>query len=186
MHEDKWFNLYLAMRSEHFEALKQHAEHFGHYLTLVMAVLTVTGAAVFELHQSAVCPLVVGAVASIGFVTNIGLCIVAIFVCSRYYEAFLEAVSVMAKLEASLHLEARPSGAGNSGGTSVPFANDADLFPDRYRRDRALHKSEASFVKAARWKGVNLLVIVTMCLLALANLVVWAGAILAISGRWSL
>jgi hypothetical protein len=182
MDEDKWFNLYLAMRSEHFEALKEHRAHFSHYLTLVMAVLTVTGAAVFELHRSAVCPLVVGAVASIGFLTNIILCIVASLVCNRYYEAFLEAVTVMAKLEAWLHLEARPSPAGNSGGTSVPFPNDADLFPDRYRRDRALHKSEASFVKAARWKGANRLVMLTMGLLAFANLFVWAGAIVLISG----
>ena len=180
MDNNEWFSLYLAMRSEHFEALKQHGEHFSHYLTLVMAVLTVTGAAVFELHRSAVCPLVVGAVASIGFATNVGLCIVAIFVCNRYYEAFLEAVTVMAKLEASLHLETRPSAA--QGGTAlVPFRNDADLFPDRYRRDRALHKSEASFVKAARWKGANLLVMLTMGLLALANLLVWALAIVVIT-----
>ena len=182
MDEDKRFNLYLAIRSEHVEFLKEHTEHFSHYLTLVMAVLTVTGAAVFQLDQSEVCPLAVGAVASIGFVTNIGLCYVAIKVCSRYYQAFLEAVSVMAKLEASLHLEARPTpGAENSGGASVPFPSDVDLFPDRYRRDRALYKSEASFVKAATCKGVNRLVIVTMCLLALANLLVWALAIVVIS-----
>jgi len=179
MHEEKWFNLYLAIRSEHVEFLKQHAEHFSHYLTLVMAVLTVTGAGVFQLYQSGVCPLVVGAVASIGFPINILLCIVASRVCNRYYEAFLEAVTVMAKLEAFLDLEVLPS--WNTVGAPVNFPGDADLFPARYRRDRALHKSEASFVKAARRKGVNRLVIVTMCLLAFANLALWAGAMLVIS-----
>ena len=181
MDEDKWFNLYLAMRSEQAEDLKQHAEHFSHYLTLVMAVLTVTGAAVFQLHQSRVSALAVGAVASIGFLTNIGLCIVAILVCSRYYHAFLEAVTVMAKLEALLELETLPSQVERPGVASVPFPNDVDLFPGRYRKDRDLHRTEASFVKAAMCKGVNRLVIVTMCLLAFANLVVWAGAIVVIT-----
>jgi len=184
MDEDKWFNLYLAMRSEHFEALKQHAEHFGHYLTLVMAVLTVTGAAVFQLHQSRACPLAVGGVALIGSVLNIGLCYVAIKVCSRYYQAFLEAVSVMAKLEAFLDLEVLPS--WNSVGAPVNFPGDADLFPARYRRDRALHRTEARFVKAAMCRGVNRLVMVTMGLLAFANLFVCVGAIAVISGRWTL
>ena len=181
MDEEKRFNLYLAIRSEHVEFLKQHAEHFSHYLTLVMAVLTVTLAGVFQLHQSMVCPLVVGAVASIGFPTNIVLCIVASLVCNRYYEAFLEAVTVMAKLEALLEVEIIPSRAERPGGPWVCFPNDVGLFPSRYGKDRDLRKTEASFVKAARWKGVNLLVIVTMCLLAFANLVVWAGAILVIS-----
>jgi hypothetical protein len=181
MDDDKRFELYLAIRSELVEWLKQHCEHFSHYLTLVMAVLTVTLAGVFQLHQSMVCPLVVGAVASVGFLTNIGLCIVAILVCSRYYQAFLEAVTVIAKLEALLEVEPIPSRAECPGGASVYFPNDVGLFPSRYRKDRDLHKTEASFVKAAMRKGVNLLVIVTMSLLAFANLVLWVGAIVLVN-----
>jgi hypothetical protein len=186
MDEDKWFRLYLAMRSEHFEALKQHGEHFSHYLTLVMAVLTVTGAAVFQLHEARVCPVAVGGVALTGSVINIALCYVAIKVCNRYYEAFLEAVTVMAKLESSLHLEARPLGAGSSTDASGPFPKDVDLFPGRYRKARARYSTEARFVRAATCKGVNLLVMLTMGLLALANLVVCLGAVAVINGRWSI
>jgi hypothetical protein len=181
MDDDRRFELYLAIRSEHVEWLKQHCEHFSHYVTLVMAVLTVTLAGVFQLHQSIVCPLVVGSVASIGFLTNIGLCIVAILVCSRYYQAFLEAVTVMAKLEASLELETRPSGAGRPRGASVYFPDDVGLFPSRYGKNRDPHKTEASFVRAAMLKGVNLLVIVTMSLLAFANLVLWVGTIVLVN-----
>ena len=166
MDDDKRFELYLGIRSERIEFLKQHCEHFSHYLTLVMAVLTVTLAGVFTLHQSGVLPLVVGAVASIGFLSNIGLCVVAILVCRRYYQAFLEAVTVMAKLEALLDVETIPSRGERPGGASVYFPDDAGLFPSRYRKDRDVHKTEASFVKAALWNGVNLLIVVTMSLLA--------------------
>jgi len=185
MDEDKRFNLYLAIRSEHVEFLKQHAEHFSHYLTLVMAVLTVTGAAVFQLHESRVSPLAVGTVAVVGSLINIGLCYVAVKVCSRYYEAFLEAVTVMAKLEEFLHLGLVPPGAERSEGAAFNLGEDGDVFPARYRRDRARHRTEAGFVKTAKYKGVNLLVMATMGLLTVANLFVYSGAVAVISGRWA-
>jgi len=177
MNNDHRFKLYLAMRSEHVEWITRQSEHFSHYLTLVVAILGLTTAAVYHLYESKECDLVVVAVASVGFGANIALCCVARRACDRFYRRFLEAITVMAKLEASLELEKRPSdGAG-------PFEDDKHWFPERFWRDRRCHKTGESFVKARMTKGVNSRVRAAMTVLAILNILLFVGAIVVVYTR---
>ena len=163
MKNENLFELYLAMRSEHVEWISRHSHHFSHYLTLVVAVLAVTlGASYHFLETEGGRTAVI--VAILGFGANVGLCCVAKRACDRYYRQFLESVTVMAKLEASLELEKRPSGAAD------PFEDDKYWFPVRFREDRR-HKTAESFVKAGMNKGVNRTVMETMGILAIVNFV---------------
>jgi len=164
MKNEKLLRLYLAMRSEHVEWISRHSQHFSHYLTLVVAVLGATlGASYYFLGTDGGEVTII--VAFLGFGANIGLCYVAIRACDRFYRRFLESVTVMAKLEASLELDKRPSVPED------PFADDQHWFPQRFYDDRDCHKKGESFVKAGMNKGVNRTVRATMGILAILNFV---------------
>ena len=163
MKNESLLKLYLAMRSEHVEWISRHSEHFCHYLTLVVAILGVTGAAMYKLYEPDAGGTVVGLVGLLGFGANIGLCWVATRACDRFYRRFLESVTVMAKLEASLELDKRPSVRED------PFGDDQHWFPQRFYDDRDCHKKGECFVKARMNKGVNWTVRATMGILAILN-----------------
>lgn len=178
------FQLYLAMRSEHVEWVTRHSENFSHYLTLVVAILGVTAAAVYQLYESDAGGTVAGMVGFVGFAANIGLCFVAILGCNRLYRRYIEAVTVMAKLEASLALNVRRPHCAEQRGEIRPFANDACLLPGRWGGDPEGYGTAKSFVKAMTKKGVNMLVWVTMGLLILVNSCGLVGSLLLLRG-WS-
>jgi len=181
MNKDYLFKLYLAMRSEHVEWISRQSEHFSHYLTLVVAILGLTTAAVYHLYESKESGLVVVAAALLGFGVNVGLCYVAIRACDRFYKRFLEAITVMAKLEASLDLDVLPSGSADEKAKQGPFANDEGrLFPARYEQHRKCHDKEATFVQALKGKGVNLWVRVTMGMLGIANILLLSYTIVLV------
>lgn len=173
MKNENLFKLYLAMRSEHVEWISRQSEHFSHYLTLVVAILGLTTAAVYHLYDSEKCGLAVGA-ALLGFGANVGLCRAATSACDRFYRRFLESVTVMAKLEASLELDKRVPRAGH------PFEDDQHWLPQRFYEDRDCHKTGESFVKARMREGVNCTVRAAMTLLAILNILMLVGAILVV------
>ena len=164
MENENLMELYLAMRSEHVEWISRHSHHFSHYLTLVVAVLAATLGASYHFRETWQ-GLAAVFVAILGFGANVGLCCVAKRACDRYYQQFLESVTVMAKLEASLELEKRPSGAAD------PFKDDKYWFPERFRSARRCHKTGESFVEARMNKGVNRTVRATMEILVILNFV---------------
>jgi hypothetical protein len=183
--EDYLFKWYLATRSEEIQWMNRHSLHFRHYVTMVTAILAATLGAIYQFKENAV---FVVAAASLGFVVNIVLCIVAVCTCDRAYGRFLEAVTIAAKLEGFLGLDGarlctrapaaqEDAGVGDQGNPS-PFPGDAYVLPERWIRDRDEHRTAAKFIEAKTHRGVNLLVWITMGVLALLNFGLWVGAVL--------
>jgi len=164
MKNENLLKLYLAMRSEHVEWISRHSQHFSYYLTLVVAVFATTLGASYRVLETCGGNAAV-IVAFMGFAANVGLCRVAKLACDRFYRRFLESVTVMAKLEASLELERRPLGPGD------PFEDDQHWLPLRFYDDRYCHKTGESFVKAQMNKGLNRTVGATIWILAILNYV---------------
>lgn len=176
MDENKAFEFYKLVRSEQISWLNLHREYAQHYSTFIAAVFAVTLGVIYQFKDNPWISLA----AAIGPVINILLCVNADRVCDRFYQRFLEGITIQAKLEALLDFTSSRSGMGASSESSMPFPQDRYLLPERWLESRQ-YATAAQFVEANMDAGSNRLVRRIFRLLLVANIGL-AVAIVIISG----
>ena len=180
MDNQRAFELYTLFRQENTTWLSSHREHSQQFLTLIAAILGVSIAAVVQL--STIPNLIINnawmlGLVSVGPFINVLLCINAIRMCDRAYQAYLECISIQAKLERKIGLIGKRSTSAKD--TILEFPDDNNIVPERWIRTRDFRTSK-EFVERYMNRGANLLVRITFGILALTN-----GALfLVLSGLW--
>jgi len=150
--------------------LELHQKHCTQFLTLIAAVLAASLAAA---HYFPGQTLVLAAVC-LGPAVNIVLSLTAIKLCDRCYLAFLEDVTISAKLEREFGLGQRPAG------NREYWSKDELFIPGRWHTDRKQHRTSEDFVRANQKRGANSYVQMTFWILLIANALVLAGLINAL------
>ncbi len=174
------FELYAIFRQENSSWLAAHREHSQQYLTLIAAILGVSIAAISQFEKWN--PLLIFII-MIGPLFNWRLCKVAITMCNRSYQAYLEGLSIQSKLEQTI---------GLTGPRTLPLENqiaqfpqDAYYLPQRWLETRHFATAK-NFVEESMGKGANQVIRQTFEILGLLNfsvaLGIFAYAILKILG----
>lgn len=179
MDQNKLFEFYLALRPEQVAWMTRHEQHLRHYMMLVTAILAAILGALYQFRDDVLFSL---AAASLGFGVNILLCCLALSACNRFYQRFLEAVTIQAKLEHFLGLDGPRPNTADHGCSSAPFPEDAHLLPERWLESRD-QETAAEFVKDNMSKGSNRVARLTMGILATMNALLVVGVILLSWGR---
>ncbi len=169
MDNQKEFGLYTLFRQENATWLSSHREHSQQFLTLIAAILGVSIAAVVQLSTT---PNLVSnntwmlGLISVGPFINVLLCINAVKMCDRAYQAYLECISIQAKLERKIGLLGKRSTSAKD--KVLEFPDDRNIIPERWIQTRDFRTSK-EFVEKYMNKGSNLLVRITFGILALTN-----------------
>ena len=169
MDDQTALKLYTLFRQENATWLSSHREHSQQFLTLIAAILGVSIAAVVQLNT--ISDWVSNNTWSLGLISigpfvNILLCINAIRMCDRAYQAYLECVSIQAKLEKRIGLiDERLT---LTKGKILEFPDDKNIIPGRWIQTRNFRTAK-EFVDKNMNKGSNLLVRITFVILALTN-----------------
>ena len=180
MDHQRAFELYRLFRQENATWLSSHREHSQQFLTLVSAILGVSIAALVQLSTM---PNLISdniwmlGLISLGPFVNVLLCINAIRMCDRAYQAYLECISIQAKLERKIGLIGKRSTSAKDG--VLEFPDDKNFIPDRWIQTRDFRTSK-EFVGRYMNKGANLSVRITFGILALTNGVLF----LVLSALW--
>ena len=174
MDENQTLELYKIVKGDHVSWLNLHREHAEHYLTFIAAVFAVTLGGVYQFKDNPWLSLAI----VIGPVVNVLLCANAAQICDRFYQQFLEAITIEAKLEALLGFtNPRPSVPSKS---PMPFSQDQYILPERWLKSRQPYATAAEFVEANMDSGANRLVRRVFRVLLVAN-IGFAVAIVVIS-----
>ena len=169
MDNQRAFELYTLFRQENTTWLSSHREHSQQFLTLIAAILGVSIAAFVQLSTTPDLvnnnPWVLGLI-SVGPLVNILLCINAIRMCDRSYQAYLECISIQAKLERKIGLIGKRSTSAKD--KVFEFPEDENIVPERWIQTRDFRTSK-EFVERYMNRGANLLVRITFGILAVTN-----------------
>lgn len=164
MHDSSLFlQVYQLFRTEGHKSVELHAQHFRQFVTLLLAILTLTLAGVGYLEETGIPP---GVILLAGGLLGTTLAICGRLMCDRFYEGMLEAVTVSAKFESLLQIEDRPQS------PSSPFPDDKGLLPARWLRNRAKYASSEEFIRVSMGRGSNRVARWTFLAFALINIAV--------------
>lgn len=161
--------LYVLFRQENSLWLANHREHSQQYFTLVAAILAASIAAASQLGQEPLFLALIG----LGPLFNWGLCQIAITMCNRSYQAYLEGISIQAKLEQVIGLT-EPRNPPTTNQPRFHFAGDEYFLPERWLRARHFATSE-DFVQDGIEKGANQIIKTTFLILGTINFIIAIG-----------
>lgn len=162
MDESRAFEIYKIIRGEEAIWLNLHRQYSGQYFTLIAAVFGASLAAIYYFKGE---PWLLAVL--IAPMLNILLCCTAIRMCDRFYQRFLEGITIQAKLEPLVGLiEPRPE-AGEASEDS-PFPQDKYILPERWLDSRQQPRA-FDFVKENMGVGANRVVRWSFRLLIAAN-----------------
>lgn len=164
MDKNTALELYTFFRQENSLWLGSHREHSQQYFTLVIAIL---GASIAATSQFVSLPPLLMGIVIIGSLINLFLCKIAITMCDRSYQAYLECISIQSKLEPIIGLtETRKQST-----TDQPFpqfSKDEYFLPERWLKSRHFATAEL-FVKQGLDLGANKIIRQTFRALAITN-----------------
>ncbi len=171
--------LYINFQQETHGWLNLHRQHFTQFVTIILAFLTAFLGIFYHFQsQSQITCLLKLALASL-FSFNVMLSIVGIKVCDRFYQRFLESITIANKLYLLLK-----NGIGDIDlkikNNEDIYKNDSHLFPNRwinatknYEKTDKLNsknrKEQKGFVEDHMWKGSNRYIRITFIILGIIN-----------------
>lgn len=170
-------------RTEGLENFKLHRATVQHYLAFSAALLVAT---LLGLREPLAGNQLAGTIAFLP-VLNVLVCFRAIRMCDRYYQAAIERITIVAKLEHYLGLDQKLIRPDEKGVEPTPFAEDRFLLPDRWLANRDKHRSSKAFLKEHMKTGANAVARRTFYLVVGINSVLLVIALyavtLAVSGQ---
>ena len=162
--------LYTLFRQENSLWLGSHREHSQQYFTLVIAILGASIAAVSQFNSFH--PLLITIIIA-GPLINIQLCRIAITMCDRSYQVYLECISIQSKLEPIIGLtETRDLSPKDD--PILQFSKDEHFLPERWLKSRHFASAE-TFVKQGMNLGANKVIRQTFKVLIFMNGMVAIG-----------
>ena len=173
MDKKEAFDFYTLIRGQEIAWLNLHRQYSQQYLTLISAIFAISLGAFYQFKNY---PLLVIAII-LGPLLNILLCITAIKMCNRFYQRFLEGVTIQAKIEPLLGLD-NQRGKNQKDPVIHPFPNDRYYLPDRWLKSQK-QKSSLDFVNEHMKSGSNKYVQLSFRILLVANIVLCIGFIIS-------
>ncbi len=155
-------HLYGIFRTNLIASINLHRQHSEHYLAFIVIVFSSTIAALSNFET-------IGNFLAIGPTVNFFLCILATQMCNRFYESFLEEISIAAKIEDQIELFKRTY-INKDNESNYSFANDKSILPTRWLEDRNKYKSSETFVNDFKNRGSNGIICKIFKVLGIANL----------------
>ena len=164
MDESKALEIYKMIKGEETMWLNLHRQYSQQYFTLIAAIFATSLLATYHFRGEPWLTLIV----LIAPIVNILLSVTAIRMCNRFYQRFLEGITIQAKLEPLIGLTGpRPDEIE----ASRSFPEDKHILPERWLTGRKQGKA-ADFVQQKMGGGSNRLVQASFYLLLVANVAV--------------
>jgi hypothetical protein len=160
--------LYALFRQENALWLQNHREHSQQYFTLIIAILAASITGVSQIQEP---PFLI--VMMYGPLFNLFLCRIGITLCNRSYQAYLEGLSVQAKLEPIIGLT-EPRTLPEATEPLPQFSKDEYYLPERWLKSRHFATAER-FVEEGKKKGANRIIQETFGILSFINISVVLG-----------
>lgn len=153
-------DLYSTYKTKLVASINLHRQHAQHYLAFIAAILVATIAGTIKINELGGYAILLVA----GPILNILLCILAVKMCDRFYEGFLEDVTVTAKLEHEIGLSTE----SNIKDGHV-FPQDSIFVPERWLTDMKPYASSTDFINTKMKSGSNRINRITFLLLGITN-----------------
>ena len=171
--------LYTLYRQENAAWLSAHREHAQQYFTLVVAILaaSIAGISAFPTLQ----PIPIMAIV-LGLIFNVFLCRIATTMYNRSYQAYLEGITIQAKLEEIIGLTG-PRTPSTTTQLLPQFSKDEYFLPERWLKSRHFATAE-KFVEDGMQKGSNRIIRQTFWILGSINLVVAIAIAVEVLKLW--
>ena len=164
------FDFYKQVKEQEISWLNLHYQYSQQYLKLIAAILAISIGAIYQFKNE---PLIIFTVIT-GPSLNVLLCITAIKMCNRFYQRFLEGVSIQAKIEPLLGLNnSRYKNKQDNyieNNKKSPFPDDIYYLPERWIESRK-HNTSLEFIKENMKSGANKYVQLSFILLLFVNIV---------------
>ena len=177
MEKNEIITLYISFKDDSKGWLNLHRQHFTQFVTIILAVLAVSIGAFYQFRNEGWLLLLI----SFGFFFNAWISCVAIKVCDRFYQRFLEHETIADKLYFLLDkvYKIDPQIKAN---VNI-FQGDSHLFPKRWLDSIKNYKTKTSdkFVKDKMKEGSNRFIRCTFKTLAIANIVIAIISLLSLS-----
>lgn len=165
MDDLKALEIYKITKSEEATMLNLHRQYSHQYFTLVAVIFGVTLGVIYQFKGNLWLMLALFAP-----FLNILICTSAIRTCNRFYQRFLEGITILIKLEPFIGLTSpRPNKTKES--ESLPFPEDKKFLPERWLDSRKQAKA-TEFVEENMKSGSNRLVRISFYVLIFANVVI--------------
>lgn len=172
--------LYTLFRQENPAWLSAHREHAQQYFALVVAILAASIAAISAFPTLKFLPMLA---IVMGLLFNVLLCRIAMTICNRSYQAYLEGISIQAKLEVIIGLT-DPRTPSTTTERLLHYPKDEYYLPERWIKSRHFATAE-KFVADGMKKGSNRIIQQTFLVLALINLAVAIAIAVETLKLWS-
>jgi hypothetical protein len=172
--------LYTLFRQENAAWLSAHREHAQQYFTLVVAIFAASIAAISAFPKLE--PLPITAIV-MGLLFNVLLCRIAMTMCNRSYQEYLEGISIQAKLEAIIGLTG-PRTPSTTAELLSQYSKDEYYLPERWLKSRHFATAE-KFVADGMQKGSNRIIQQTFVVLGSINFVVAIAIAVETFKLWS-
>ena len=168
MEKEIAFDFYKQIKDQEISWLNLHRQYSQQYLTLISAILAISIGAIYQFKNEPFIILVV----IIGPLLNIIFCITAIEMCNRFYNRFLEGISIQAKIEPLLSIyNLRDKNKGDD--DNFPFPDDIYYLPARWVESR-IEDNSLDFIEKNMKSGANQYVQFSFWLLLFVNIVLIA------------
>lgn len=175
MERKETFEFYKLIRSEEISWLNLHQQYTQQYLKLISAILAISLGALYQFRTIPFLLIVV----IVGPSLNIFLCITAIKMCNRFYQRFLECITIQAKIEPLIGIIYKRKKKKNNT-PNFFFPKDEYYFPERWLESRKNHNSSLDFIKNQMRSGSNKYVQLSFRLLLGANILLIIAIIISI------
>ena len=157
--------LYLNFKDDWKGWLDLHHKHFAQFVALILAVLAATLAATYRFLNN---PGLLLSIA-IGPFINVGLSVIGIKLCNRFYQRFLEHEAISNNF---FRLFRKVS--EEQGKKPLAFPESDKLFPKRWLHAQKESNSIETFVRSQKYRGSNRWIVVSFIVLLLLNILVIA------------
>ena len=152
MEEKDALEIYKIRISEQAAWLNLHRQTSQQYFALISVIFAALLAAFFKYSDKLISDLTL-----IGFLLNILLGVSGMRMCFRYYQRFLEEITIMAKIEPLIGII--NTRVKNSDNTISVFPKDKSYIPDRWVKSReGINKSEEFVKKHKKPDRINMFI----------------------------
>ncbi len=169
---NNYLELYKLAKTDEVEHLKLHRQYAQQYFVRIIALIGISIGFYFQFaddkSRDFLLLILIGT-----SISNIALAFIGILQCFRFYVRFLESITIQIKLEDKLGFSA------SKDHQFTTFKQDNSYFPGRWEdgREKYRNRKAQDFVNKKKWRGANLLVLLTFSILILMNAVIGVTSI---------
>ena len=163
MNDNTAFELYKLARQDQINFLNLHRQYSQQYFVLITTLFGISLGVLYHFRDN---PWIMIALI-FGPILGVLLSINAIKACDRFYQRFLENITIQAKLEPIIDVK-KVRTILSKEDNIMAFTEDDYLIPERWIKARSCPTSK-EFVKTHKRRGVNKYIFLSFLVLIIAN-----------------